>query len=411
MAFSEVIKAYRPKLEKYEEFYKTLHRLPELSSDEVCTAKRVADCLKGFQVYDIHENIGGHGLAAVLKNGPGKTVLLRADMDALPMDEKTGLTYASTKKGVMHACGHDHHVAALLAAAELLLNAKDREWAGTLILVFQPAEEVGGGALKMVNDKLYEKVPIPDVVFAQHVMPNRAGTIGTRSGTILAASGGMDVTVYGRGGHGSTPNRTVDPVVLASSIVMRLQTIVSREIDPSGFCVITVGSISAGDAYNVIPGCAKLLISMRTIDEDTRKHAKCAIKRIIEAECKASRSPQDPDITEYEGYPATFNDEKIFNLLKEPFQKHFGTEFDPDTPRANGSEDFSNLGIAQDKPCFFWFYGGTDQDQWDKAKEDGTLETTIPVNHSPKFAPVIQPTMQVGCDAMALAALTFFGQA
>jgi amidohydrolase len=411
MTFSDVIEANRPKLDEYEKIYKALHQLPELSCHEANTAAKVSDCLKKSNDYEIYRNIGGHGLAAVLKNGPGKTVLLRADMDALPLDEKTGLPYASKNPGVMHACGHDHHVAALLAAAQLLLNAKDSDWAGTLILVFQPAEEKGGGAMKMIDDGLYQKVPIPDVVFAQHVIPNRAGTIGTRPGTILAASAGMKVTVYGHGGHGSTPNRTVDPVVLASSIVMRLQTIVSREIDPSDFCVITVGSIHAGDAHNVIPDTANLLISMRTIDAQIETKAKDAIKRIINAECKASLSPQDPDIVEFDAYPATFNNEKIFTLLKEPFHEHFGEEFDPDIPRANGSEDFSTLGISQQKPCFFWFYGGTDRDQWDEAERNGTLETAIPVNHSPHFAPAIQPTMQVGCDALALAALTFFQRA
>ena len=251
-----ILQSHPQDLQEYESFYKHLHAHPELSLHEKETASAVAEH-QALSAYTLHTSIGGHGLAGVLRNGDGPTVLLRADMDALPIEEQTGLEYASkvtmadstsdnAKKPVMHACGHDMHVACLLAAASWLASSDiQQQWSGTLIVLFQPNEERGEGARAMVNDSLYDKVPTPDVVLAQHVLPARTGTVSVKSGTMVAAADSFKITVFGRGGHGSMPHLCVDPVVLASSIVMRLQGIVAREVDPSDMAVLDCGG-SAG---------------------------------------------------------------------------------------------------------------------------------------------------------------------
>jgi amidohydrolase len=242
---SELATSYRPSLTKYEHLYKHFHANPELSNQEEATAARCVSELQTISPdFDIKPNIGGHGIAAILFNGPGSTVLLRADFDALPIEERTGLPYASkirmhdadgVEKPVMHACGHDMHISCLLGAAETLVAAREK-WSGTLVFVFQPAEERGTGAQAMIDDGLYDSerhgVPVPDVVLGAHVMPHRAGVIGTRRGLLMSAADSMRITLHGRGGHASMPHRLVDPVVMAASTVMRLQTIVSREVDP-----------------------------------------------------------------------------------------------------------------------------------------------------------------------------------
>jgi amidohydrolase len=242
---SEIATKHRPELNKYEDLYKHFHANPELSNQEKETAARCVSELRAISSdFDIKTGIGGHGIAALLHNGSGPTVLLRADFDALPIEERTGLPYASKKrmadadgvdKPVMHACGHDMHISCMLGAAEALVSARET-WSGTLVLVFQPAEERGTGAQAMVDDGLYDPerhaIPVPDVVLGAHVMPHRAGVIGTRRGLLMSAADSMRVTLHGRGGHASMPHRLVDPVVMAASTVMRLQTIVSREVDP-----------------------------------------------------------------------------------------------------------------------------------------------------------------------------------
>lgn len=350
----------------------------------------------------------------MLRNGTGKTVLLRADMDALPVEEKTGLTFASTVtmkdtdgvvKPVMHACGHDIHVTCLLAAAEMLAKKSDT-WKGTLVLVFQPNEERGGGAKAMVDDGLYDKVPIPDVVMGQHVLPFKAGRLGSRVGIMLAASDSFKVTLYGRGGHGSMPNRTIDPVVMAASVVMKLQTIVSREADPSGMIVVTVGSLQAGQTENVISDRAELRLNVRTIDKDARAKVLSSIRRIIKAECEASGASEPPLIESTSSFPVTVNDKETTETLHSSFRDFFD-EYNDDQPRMNGSEDFSYLGTAIGKPCSFWFIGGIDPDLWDEVEKKGRIAEEIPVNHSSFFAPVMQPTLRIGVDALCLAAMTF----
>lgn len=413
----------------YEKIYKHIHKYPELSLQEKATAELVRSHLSKLpsSPFEIHSGIGGHGLAAVFRNpggnkdeerGEGTTVLLRADMDALPVEEKTGLEYASEvvmrdvadglSKKVMHACAHDMHITCLLAAAERLVCMRDR-WKGTLVLVFQPNEERGGGAKAMVDDGLYNMVPVPDVVLGQHVDPGRTGTVSSKVGLIMSGSDNFQIRMYGRGGHASSPHKTIDPVVMAASVVVRLQTIVSREVDPSDMAVVTVGSLQAGQVENVIADFAELKVNVRSINDKTREKVLTAIQRIVKAESEASGAPREPEIVQTSRFPTTINDETVANRLAASFGDYFGPDdFDPATSRWNASEDVSVLARSCDRPYAFWLFGGTDAHLWDAAKRRGTVDQDIPVNHSPFFAPVIQPTMERGVDALTLAALTFF---
>ncbi|CAI7589269.1 unnamed protein product [Penicillium bialowiezense] len=397
-------------LDPYEALYRHFHANPELSLREKETSEKIADHLSQLNAFDIHTRIGGYGLAGVLRNGPGKTILLRADIDALPVQELTSLPYASTKtmrdandieRPVMHACGHDMHITCLLAAAETLVKIRD-SWSGTLIVLFQPDEERGGGAQAMVDDGLYSKVPKPDYAFGQHVMRLRAGSVGMKPGTIMAAADSLKITVFGRGGHGSLPHQTVDPAVLAAHIVVRLQTIVSREIDPSDLAVVTVGSLQAGTVENIISDRAHIGLDYRTLKLETRDKIIAAIERIVEAECMASGSPKPPIFTPTRRFWPIVNDDQVASELITSFGGHFG-DFDGDTPTVNVSEDFCKL--AEDIPSCFWFIGGIDTELWDRAQADSNVE--IPGNHSALFAPEIKPTMRSGVDALCLAALTF----
>lgn len=404
-------------LTPYEDLYKYFHANPELSLQEKYTSQKIAAHLSQLNAYEVHTNIGGYGLVGILRNGVGKTILLRADMDALPVKELTGLPYASSvtmrdangiEKPVMHACGHDMHITCLLAAAETLANIQ-YAWSGTLIVLFQPNEERGGGAQAMVDDGLYSKIPIPDYIFGQHVMRMRAGSIGSRSGTIMAAADSLKITIYGRGGHGSLPHQTVDPAVLAAHIVIRLQGIVSREVNPSDLAVLTVGSLQAGQTENIIADRAEIGLDFRTVNLETRQKIISAIQRIVEAECMASGSPKPPSFTPTRRFPPTSNDNDVASRLATSFQGHFD-DFDGNTARTNVSEDFSTLGACKGIPCCFWFIGGIDAELWDKAERENSHADEIPGNHSALFAPVIQPTMKVGVDALCLAALTFLGK-
>lgn len=401
-------------LTTYETLREQIHSNPELSGQESATASLIANHLRSLEAFTIYEKIGGHGVAAVLENGAGKTVLLRADMDALPILEQTDLPYASKvtqrdKNGilqpVMHACGHDIHVVSLLAAAENLSRIRS-SWSGTLILVFQPAEESSEGAQAMVDDGLYSRIPTPDIVFGQHVGPLRAGQIAVRSGVILGAADSFKITFFGRGGHASTPDKTIDSIVMAASTVMRLQTIVSREINPSEVAVVTVGSIQAGHTENVIPDQAVILVNVRTVNDKTREKVLASIRRIVKAESDASGAIREPTVQQISRFPLTENNEVSTKRLITAFQKKFGKEdFDPNFPGSNASEDFSILATSVGKPYVYWVFGGIDPDTWDDAIKNGTY---VPANHTPFFAPVIRPTLKVGMDALCTAALEFF---
>lgn len=399
-----------------EDFYRDLHRHPELSHQEHRTARHVVDTLNTAG-YQVHDKVGGTGVVGILENGAGPTVLLRADMDALPVREETGLPYASTAQGtdrdgaevpVMHACGHDAHVTALLGAARLL-SAGRAHWQGTAITLFQPAEETGDGARTMVADGLVELLPHVDVCLGQHVLPFPAGVVGTHAGPFLSAADSMRITVYGRGSHGSMPQSSVDPVVLAAMIVVRLQTVISREVSPTEPAVLTVGSINAGSKSNVIPDRAVLQLNLRTYNERTRTAVLDAIRRIVKAECLASDCPKEPVFELFDRFPLTDNDIETTRKVHDALTAAFGDQC-TELPQGAASEDFSDIPSALGAPYTYWGVGGIDADTYRKAAEAGTVERDIAVNHSPHFAPTIQPTLDVATQALIVAAMPWLAK-
>src|SRR3954454_18660458 len=343
-----------------EELYREVHQHPELSHHENRTAGLVAGRLGGA-AYEVHERVGGTGVVGVLRNGDGPVVLLRADMDALPVREATGLPYASdvtdtdaegNEVSVMHACGHDVHVACLAGAAQLLADGREH-WAGTVVALFQPAEETGDGARGMVEAGLADLIPTPTVAMAQHVMPAPAGQVGTRPGPTLSAADSMRITVYGRGAHGSMPQAAIDPVVLAAMIVVRLQAVVSREVAPGETAVLTVGSIQSGTKSNVIPDRATLQLNVRTFSEATRSAVLEAIERIVRAECQASGCPKDPEFELFDRFPLTDNDTATTEQVAAAFGDFFGERAGPAGPQS-ASEDFSDIPSALGVPYTYW---------------------------------------------------------
>jgi amidohydrolase len=399
-----------------EDFYRDLHAHPELSHQETRTAAKVADRLRAAQC-EVHAGVGGTGVVAIVRNGEGPAVLLRADMDALPVREATGLPYASrvtaigpegTEVPVMHACGHDVHVTCLLGAVELLAGAT-ADWQGTLVAVFQPAEEAGDGARGMVEDGLARLVGPVDVAMGQHVLAFPAGQVATRRGPVLAAADSMRITVYGRGAHGSMPQASIDPVVLAAMIVVRLQTVISRETDPGEPAVLTVGSVQAGTRSNVIPDHATILLNVRTYNDGTRSAILDAIERIVTAECTASRSPRPPELELFDRFPITDNDPAVTERVAAAFAGHFGDDAGP-LPLQTASEDFSDLPRALGVPYSYWGIGGADRSLYEQARATGRLSEDVPVNHSAHFAPVLQPTLDTGTAALTVAALAWLGR-
>jgi amidohydrolase len=353
----------------------------------------------------------------LLSNGEGPTVMLRADMDALPVLEATGLPYASTATAtgpdgqetpVMHACGHDMHVAWLAGAATLLARSRDA-WHGTVLAVFQPAEETAQGARAMIDDGLFDRFPKPEVILGQHVMPAPAGSIAYRAGTTQAAADSLEVRLFGRGAHGSMPESSVDPVVMASATVLRLQTIVSREVAAGQAAVVTIGALQAGTKDNVIPDEALLKLNVRTFDEQVRAHVLDAIRRIVEAEATASGAPRPPEITMTEHYPLTVNDPDSTARVAAALRHRFGDDrvHDLASP-VSASEDFGSFGEEWGVPSVFWYVGGTDPDAYRKAEQAGRVAQDIPTNHNARFAPMIHPTLETGVEAMTAAALDAF---
>ncbi len=378
-----------------EELYQHLHRHPELSMQEVETAAEIERRLASYG-YEV-QRIGG-GVVGVLENGDGPTVLYRADIDALPVQEATGLPYASEVPGVMHACGHDVHITAGLGAAALLADARDA-WSGTYIALFQPGEETAEGARAMVADGLVDKVPTPDVALSQHVLTTPyAGEVGTVAGPMLSTAASIAVTVFGKGSHGSMPHLGIDPVVLGASIVVRLQGIVAREVAPSDFAVVTVGSFQAGASANVIPDRAVLRLNVRAYDPEVRDRLLAAIERIVRAECAASGSPREPEIEVHDRYPLTDNDPDVTAKVTAAFVEHFGQDRVKELAPITASEDFSVIPDAFGTPYCYWGIGGFEQGQ-----------PTYP-NHNPAFGPVMQPTLRTGTEAAVAAILSYLGK-
>jgi amidohydrolase len=411
-ALDDILAGYEALRPAQEALYQDLHRHPELSHEEHHTAQRVGDLLRqdGFTVTG---GIGGTGVVGVLANGSGPTVLLRCELDALPIREETGAPYASTVtvpdasghlRPAAHACGHDLHMAAMISMAKLMADHRDR-WHGTLIPLFQPAEETGEGAQDMVDDGLFKKIPVPDVALAQHLLPGIAGTVRTRSGPFMSAADSIKVTVYGRGGHGASPQNSIDPVVLAAMIIIRLQTIVSREVAPGDIAVVTVGSCQAGTRSNVIPDFAVLELNLRSYSGVTRQRMLDAVQRIVRAECQASGSPKDPEFETTFSFPVTDNDAAVTGRVAEAFAAHFGDLAD-EIPRQTVSEDFSKIPDSVGVPYTYWGLGYTDRATYLAAEKDGHLDD-LTSNHSPKFLPPMQPCLRTGTEALLAAALAW----
>ena len=390
MSLKNLVERFRPDASFYHQFYRTIHQNPELGGQERETADCVAQCLRRLTGIRVKTAIGGHGVVGILYNGTGPTVMLRAELDALPIREQTGWSFASVKemndltdgimKPVMHACGHDLHMTALLLATEIL-HACREHWQGTLIALFQPNEETGRGAQEMVDDGLYapakHDVPCPDFVLGGHSMPMRAGRVSTRKGIFNGAADALRVTLYGSGGHSARPHIAVDPVVLAASAVMKLQTIVSRQIDPLDSAVVTIGSIQAGQTANVIPDRAVLQINTRALSETSRSRVLSSVDRMIRAECTAMGSPQEPLFERTSSFPTLENDPCLTEIVSEALRDYFHEAFDCHAATSMGAEDMANLARPVSAPCCFWTFGCIAPEVWDAAEAKGNLSTDI----------------------------------
>ncbi|MGW5878059.1 amidohydrolase [Nocardiopsis terrae] len=396
-----------------EEMYEDLHRHPELGFQEVRTAGVAARSLRACG-YGVHEGVGGTGVVGLLRNGEGPVVLLRADMDGLPVAEETGLDYAATdatgvREGrrvpVMHACGHDVHVACLVGAARLLARSRDH-WSGTVVALFQPAEELGTGARAMVEDGLYERVPRPDAVLAQHVSPLAAGHAAYCPGESMAASDEVRITFHGVGGHGSRPEAANDPVLTAAAFVLRVQMVVSREIPARERAVLTVGSITAGEAANVIPETAEVALNVRSFDPAVRERILASVERIARAESDAAGAPRHPDVRHTGGFPLTRNDGVLMDRVNAALRARLGEDRVHEIGPVTGSEDVQYIADAAGAPLYYWWLGGWEPEEFLRAYRAGTADRDIPTNHSPRFAPVRRPTLDTGVAAMAVAALS-----
>ncbi|MFG6176829.1 amidohydrolase [Halomonas sp. THAF12] len=410
-------------LERVQGLYRDLHCHPELPFQEHRTGAKIAEALEALG-YEVTRGVGGTGVVALLRNGEGPTVMLRGDMDALPIEEQTGLDFASretaeTAEGkrvpVMHACGHDLHSSCLVGAGAVLAGLRE-QWRGTLMLVAQPAEEVFGGAQAMLDDGLYERFARPDIVLGQHNMPAREGTVGHIAGSAMAAATTLGVTIHGDGGHGSMPAQTVDPVVIAAHVVTRLQTIVAREVPPEETVVVTVGKLHAGTQGNIIPHTAELEINVRGFDNALHRQVLEAIERIIHAECQAGRSPREPEFRVLTETLALHNDEASVERVRRAHAAQFGEERLFAMPRLNGSEDFPYFGNAEaggfggeDIPCVYWFIGSTPEARWRDTPGNGVAEKMrhLEMPHSPYYSPGQAATLKTGMATLASAALAW----
>jgi amidohydrolase len=402
-----------------EPIYKALHAHPELSFMETKTAALVAGEWRQLGI-EVTEKVGNTGVVGVLRNGPGPTVLLRGDMDGLPVKEITGVPYASSDvvkdlsgrdQPAMHACAHDMHITNLIGSARLLVALKDH-WSGTIVFVAQPAEEIVAGARAMLADGLYTRFPKPDYAVALHVMSQYpAGQIAYREGAFLANSSSVDILVRGVSGHGSAPHTAKDPVLLASEIVVALQTIVSREVKPGQTAVVTVGSIHGGTKRNIISEEVKLELTLRSFDDQVMEQMIAAIRRICAGLGQAAGLPADrlPVVTVTdESTPATLNDSKLTQRVISAVTGQVGSEQVKEVPAITGAEDFTMFGRTQDRvPIVMWFVGGTAPEKFEEAKRTGV---PVPSNHNAAFAPVVEPTLKACLSSTTAAVLDLLGQ-
>ncbi len=409
-----VLKALDGIYPELEALYQELHQNPELSLQEEKTAANLAGRLRKLG-FEVTQKVGGHGVVALLRNGKGPTVMLRTDLDALPVEEKTGLPYASKVKTkdntgqtvpVMHACGHDVHMTAWLGTATLLAQAKDR-WRGTLMLVGQPAEELGSGARGMLEAGLFTRFPKPDFALAIHNSASAAaGTIEYVPGYALASVDSIDITLHGKGGHGAYPHTTVDPIVLAARTVLSLQTLVSREKSPLEPAVLTVGSIHGGTKHNIIPDDVKLQLTLRTYKPEVRKQFLAALERVVNAEAQAAGAPHKPELSITEGTPATYNEPELTKRLVGALTPVLGAENVRPGEPVMGGEDFSQYGRAGVPAVLFWV-GTVEPRRHAQASAAGEV---LPSLHSALFAPDRERTLRTGITTLTTSALELLGR-
>jgi amidohydrolase len=395
---------------KLDALYKELHAHPELAFQEVKTAARLAAEMRALG-FEVTENVGKTGLVAIYKNGDGPTIMVRTELDGLPMEEKTGLDYASRDKAnwngrevfVAHSCGHDIHMASWVGTAKTLLGLKD-QWRGTLMFIAQPAEEIVAGARAMIGQGLFTRFPKPDAAFALHDGPFSHGTIFYRSGVGTSAADGLELTFHGRGGHGSAPHTTVDPVAIAARFIVDVQGVISREKDPTEFGVVTIGAIHGGTAGNIIPDSVQLSGTIRSFKPEVRAKLHAGIERTAKAAAAMSGAPT-PDIWIAEGTKPIMNDPDLVAATAEALKTAFGDKIRV-SPPGTASEDFSEFASAG-VPSMMFNIGVYDQERIDAARNGGP---PIPSNHSPLFAPVPKPTIETGVTAMTIAVISAFDQ-
>ncbi|MFJ6568544.1 amidohydrolase [Streptomyces sp. NPDC091292] len=387
--------------------YVDLHHRPELSGDEHRTAAELGKWL-GDAGYEVTESVGGHGVVGVLRNGDGPRVMIRTELDALPLTERTGLPYAS-EGPVAHACGHDLHMAAAMGAASLLAGARARDhWSGTLVVVGQPAEETLTGARAMLADGLYERFGRPDVVMAQHAVPLPAGMVAHGYGPVLAGSVGFEITVHGRGGHAGTPHLAVDPVLAASAAVLRLQGAVSRECAPGEQVVLNVGAFHAGTAGNLIPDRAELSVTVRALSDAALDRMTAAVERIVRAECAASGCPRDPEVRITSRSPVTHPDPEATARVRAAHTTLYGPERVSAWPPSLATEDFPLYGDAGTElhghsgiPLAYWMLGTISPTTWSNTPGTPAEKlAALPANHSPEFAPDVKTALPTGIRAL-----------
>ncbi|MEJ5920662.1 amidohydrolase [Corynebacterium sp. H78] len=408
----DILSNHTADLSWQRDVYTHLHANPELSEEERETSSFIADKLRAMGDFEVHENIGGYGLVGILRNGDGPVVLFRADMDALPVDEQTGVDFASTKVSVardgsrtkvMHACGHDMHMTAGLGAAAIIHNTREH-WSGTYIALFQPSEEKASGASAMIHDGLGRIIPKPDACFGQHVVPGAAGTVMTMPGPALAGCDTITIELTGRSAHGSMPHNSIDATYLAASIVLRLQGLVGREVPPHEFGVVSVGTLQSGNSNNTIPGTARIVLNMRFYSNDVRTTLIDGIERIVRGECIASGCDSEPVITYSDHGEVTDNSTELFQTIRPVFDAILGDD-SIDATAWTASEDFADIPRGLGSPYVYWTVGATPREQWDNAVKADRVVEDIPSNHMSTFIPDYEPTVAAATTAAAAAVL------
>lgn len=416
-AAAAIIKNHTVDLSWQKDVYRHLHQHPELSQKEHNTADFIANELRNLGTYKVKEHIGGCGVVGILENGPGPVVLFRADIDALPVKEETGLDFASKEVGiardgsqtaVMHACGHDMHMTAGLGLATLMAKTTEN-WAGTFIALFQPSEELASGAQSMIDDGLSEQIPTPDVCFGQHIVPGPAGKVMTMPGPALAGCDTITIDIFGRSAHGSMPHNAIDPTYIAAAVVVRLQGIVGREIPPHEFGVVSVGTLQSGNSNNTIPASARLVLCIRFYSEEVRRKLIDGIERVVRGECLASGVEREPEFTYSDHGEVTDNSVEVFQAIRPTLDAVLG-EDSIDATAWTASEDFSNIPRALGSPYVYWTVGATPRNQWDAAVAANRVVEDIPSNHMSTFLPDFTPTVEASTKAAAAAVLTYLAK-